>query len=478
MDNKTSLIQNLKQKILLATEFFSFGLWSQDTRKMKKSQKFFFVLTRIIATTITGMFKNRVPVQSAALSYTTLLALGPLVAVVILFSSMVFKQQEGGEQFIYKKITQTMVFVMPAVKEVVNTNQATNADGSVKQTDQPEINPEFLALIKKISEGSTGLGIAGSITVIFTCLLLCVNLESAFNNVWGIRKGRTWMMRITFYWMLLTLGVVLGLSGMTFLAGSQLANVFKSIPIISEYASWGTQLIGMFAIVAALAMFYKFMPNTKVKIIPAFVGAFIVSLLLIANNKFSFLYISKIMQQQNFYGYLAIIPISMFSLYIFWMFILTGSQITYAIQNSDFLASNRTWKRTGIRVRQMIGLAVFAEISKYFYKGKTPPTLKHIAADLDIPSEIVRASVQILEEKKLIVEIETDDGNDLAFIPAQAPDTISIAKFIETMSMSEGDADIEKEILEKSPVAQFAKRTFTECMGHDLALKTVRDIIS
>lgn len=483
MENKNQEKKKLtlSQKISRTAEFFTFGIWSSDIHEMSKFKASVYALMRVVSTTVSGMLKNKIPVQAASLSYTTLLALGPLVAVVIIFSGMVFK--EKGDRFVYDKIVDAMVFVMPAVNEVVETPpphiQESIDFAKQKQEEiavsETRINPEIRALIAKISKSSTSLGIMGTLTVVFTCLLLCVNMESAFNTVWGLHKGRGWLMRFTFYWMLITFGVVLGLSGMTFLTGSQLGEIFKNIPIISEYAGWGTKLVGMGALVAALALFYKCMPNTYVKTVPSLIGAFIVTCLLLANNKLSFLYIGKVVEQQNFYGYLAIIPVAMFSLYIFWLFILTGAQITYAIQNIDMLSSAESWKRTGSQVKRMLALAVFSEIAKAFYKEEPAPNIKSLCATLDIPKIVASACIMVLVEKDLICEVEDENGEP-RFKPAFAPDSITLARFFQILGENPGDNIVSSDIAKRSHAASFAMGVFANLAKGENMQKTIKDL--
>lgn len=485
----------LAKKISKLADFFTFGIWSSDIHQMRGARAYAYGFLRIITTLVTGILKNKIPIQAASLSYTTLLALGPIIAVVIIFSGMVFR--EKGDEFLYNKIVEAMVFIMPAVNEVVDTppsgrlharpdmekpntgseKVAAAAESSGAGSENSEkINPKIKLLIKNISKGTTSLGIFGTITVVVTCLLLCINMESAFNSVWDLHKGRRWVLRLAFYWMLITLGVVMGLFGMTFLTGAQLGSVFKNIPIISQYASWGVQLVGIFAIIFALALFYKFMPNTHVKIVPAFVGAFIVAMLLIANNKMSFLYIGKIVQNQNFYGFLAIVPIVMFSLYIFWLFILTGAQITYAVQNIDFLSSSKLWKGTGFRVKEMIALAVYAKVAKPFCEGKEAPTLEKISLELKTPKEITKACLDNLEEKDLICSIEKPDSESLVYKPSSDPENLTLAHFSKILSQCESDEILLSDLAKESPAVSFASRMLANFSASENYQKSIKEI--
>ena len=485
----------LAKKISKLADFFTFGIWSSDIHQMRGARAYAYGFLRVITTLVTGILKNKIPIQAASLSYTTLLALGPIIAVVIIFSGMVFR--EKGDEFLYNKIVEAMVFIMPAVNEVVDTPQsekfhakadiekpnagsekaAAAAESSDAGSENSEkINPKIKLLIKNISKGTTSLGIFGTITVVVTCLLLCINMESAFNSVWDLHKGRRWVLRLAFYWMLITLGVVMGLFGMTFLTGAQLGSVFKNIPIISQYANWGVQLVGIFAIIFALALFYKFMPNTRVKIVPAFVGAFIVAMLLIANNKMSFLYIGKIVQNQNFYGFLAIVPIVMFSLYIFWLFILTGAQITYAVQNIDFLSSSKVWKGTGFRVKEMIALAVYAKVAKPFCEGSEAPTLEKISLEVKTPKEITKACLDNLEDKDLICSIEKSEIESVVYKPSSDPENLTLAQFSKILSECESDEILLSDLAKESPAVRFASKMLAEFEASADSQKSIKEI--
>lgn len=462
------------ERISKLVDFFTFGIWSHDIHQMKGLKAYIYGLLRIATTLVTGILKNKIPIQAASLSYTTLLALGPIVAVVIIFSGMVFREQ--GDKFLCNKIVDAMVFVMPAVNEVVDSPDGNQTVVEEAQENTNKINPKIKELIENISKGTTSLGIFGTITVVVTCLLLCINMESAFNTVWDLHKGRRWVLRLAFYWMLITLGVLLGLFGMTFLTGAQLGGVFKNIPYFSKYANWGIQLVGMSALTIALALFYKFMPNTHVKIIPAFIGAFIVTGLLIANNKLSFLYIGKVVQHQSFYGYLAIVPVAMFSLYIFWLFILTGAQITYAVQNIDFLSSSKVWKRTGFKVKEMIALAVYAKIAKPFCELTNAPTLEDISLGLKTPKEITKACIATLEEKNLICAVEKPDSEDIFYKPASSPENLTISQFLKIMSQVQTDEILISDLSKESPAVKFALEILEDFSESDCAQKTIKQI--
>lgn len=454
--------------------FFGYGLWETPSSELKGANLIFTSLLRVIVSTVNGIIKNRILVQASSLSYATLLAIGPILAITILFSSMFFRDK--GEHFVYEKIMDAAVFVMPAMSEMMSQHsQKTELGNSV----QPEINPKVLAFIDKISKGGSSAGAIGIATMIFTCLLLCINMETAFNYIWGVHKGRNWVDRIVFYFALIFFGSVGTIFGMTFLATSQLSSMIDWIPFLSEYASWLTYLLGMGAMTMVLAFFYKFIPCVKVKWHAALVGGVIIMLLLMLNNKMSFIYISYIVKQQSFYGYFAIVAVAMFSLYIFWLFILSGGQITYAVQYVEFLSDDAAWLKTGDRTRSFIALAVYGKISAAFYGGGTAPTLESLSTDLRMPQVSIGESLNWLLEKNLICSTENSNPDDdsVYYKPSISPDSITLAEFFKRLGTNPDDTLTVGRLSAEDSIVGKAMESLEVYARSDIASKTIRELI-
>ena len=110
--------------------------------------------------------------------------------------------------------------------------------------------------------------------------------------------------------------------------------------------------------VGVLAVFYRVIPNTKVFWRASFTGAVVVAVLLMLNNYLAFLYLRRVIFTKSLYGSLGIIPVLMFGLYIFWLFVLIGGQISYAVQNVHFRNSQVAWGTLSSSMRERLSLAV------------------------------------------------------------------------------------------------------------------------
>lgn len=455
-----------KQSLFIKIKrFFNVGVWDNAYIERGGFVKAAIVLLRVVLTTLNGIIKNRIFVQASSLSYATLLAIGPILAITILFSGMFFRDK--GDEFIYAKIVDAAGFVMPAVSEMLPTGEA---------GEQTAINPEIKGFINKILQGSFSGGAIGIATMLITCLLLCINMESAINLIWGIRKTRKWIDRIVFYFAMIFFGSVGTIFGMTFLATSQLSEFVGGIPFISDYASWITYAIGMGVMTVVLACFYKFFPCATVKWKAAFVGGVLIMLMLMLNNKLSFIYIGYIVKQQSLYGYLAIVAVAMFSLYIFWLMILSGGQITYAVQYMDFLSDDDAWKTMGPRMQALCGLAVFAEISREFYLRNGNPTPETLTLKLKLPVSAILASLQKLGEKGFVYRVlEPDSMDSVYFKPALPPESVTMAKFFDDWGYDKTDAP--ELLAHNEPAVEAALKSFAEYADSEISSKSIKDIL-
>ena len=510
-------------------------LWSVSTKSEHGFRRAAIVFARIVFAVVNGIIKKRIMVQASSLSYATLLAVGPILAITIMFSQLFFRDKD--EAYLYDKIMDAATFVMPAFNEMLKEEAQHSSDGSVEaanpaaadsgakvqpannggaalagkssadsspdsgsasaavgggasgkavsgssdgahiaKTRRVMVNPRVYEFISNISKGSAKAGIFGVVAMLFTCLLLFVNMESAFNYIWGVEQGRNWINRIVFYFVMIFFGSVGSIFAAGFFATSTLARLFGNITFIREYLPWISYVLGVSVMLAVLSCFYKFIPFTKVGWKSALVGGAVVTLLLLLNNRGSFLYISYIAKQQSFYGYLAIVVIAMFSLYIFWIFLLSGGMIAYSVQFVGFYDDAHAWNKIGSRAKRMCALAVFCEVSKDFYNaGSGAKNLDELTVRLKLPSALLAMCVRWLCEKRLICFAEV--GDDTVLKPSVAPDTMTIARLLEILSINDGDDLVFERLSGYENAVKISLSTFQKMDSDAVLSKTVKEFI-
>lgn len=462
-----------------AHRLYSRDIWRNEYLNGRGPKARFYALLRVISITLTGIAETKTPSRAAALSFSTLLGLGPLMAIAVLVAGFVLDRQDP--DLAVNTLNRLIKFVAPQVtqyeqleaqkqaahpggppaaprSDVVSAAQlklppparteagpppAGPADGADASSD-PEgtvpVNPELVELIDGFITGSQSstAGIVGVITLIVIVLQLFTSVENAFNEIWGVRQGRTWVMRVVYYWTVLTLGAVLFFAVVTTLsAGAYFTVVERSLPFglggaVVEFLRWLLPSLSIVLLMGVLALFYKFIPNTRVLWRSAAAGAVLVGLLVVANNYLAFLYLSKVVQQRSLFGSLGILPILMFGLYIFWFFLLLGGQVSYAIQNVHFRNSQAAWNTLAESMRERLSLTVLLRIGRRFRDCLPPARASELGTELGVPTQILNECLNRLVHMRLLTPVPPEKGdqeNDLRYQPARPLNRTTLADF-------------------------------------------------
>jgi membrane protein len=120
----------------------------------------------------------------------------------------------------------------------------------------------------------SALGWIGLVFFVFTAVLLLANVEKSFNRVWGVDKNRSLLRQITNYTSVLVLvPLLIGV------AGGLKAKIAFSQKIMGIDANVWAQDLAAFAIMwLAIGFLYVFVPNTRVRLRPAFISSLLTTL--------------------------------------------------------------------------------------------------------------------------------------------------------------------------------------------------------
>ena len=249
--------------------------------------------------------------EAASLSYTSLLAMVPLLAVIfgVVAAFPVFGDvSEKLKAFIFANF-------LPATGE--------------------QIEPYINTFLDSIS----GLTLPGTVFLIITALLLIFRIEVAFNRIWRVDRARTLLNRIVMYWAVLTLGPILTGAAVALSAQKVLSTLG-----IEEGLAPGWSHLGIFFLSwMVFTMFFVLVPNRRVPFRDAVVGAFL-SAVLFDVAKLGFVTYVSNANYSVIYGALATIPIFLFWLYIVWALILFGASLAASLTTfSDKISAEGDW---------------------------------------------------------------------------------------------------------------------------------------
>ena len=255
-----------------------------------------------------GFRGEAISLRASALTYLTLFALVPLLAVLYSVIDLV-----SGEAQIRDR-----------VQSYINSQLGVGAGAAIAG-----------ALTTFTSKATVKtLGAIGFAVLLVSALSLLWNIESAFNHIYAVRKPRSPVQRLLKYWSFLTLGpMFLVLSVYATWTISRMHDVHGA-PDHTELLHVLAQLSSVAITYAGLAFLYKVIPNARVRLRSALLAAFVAGTVWEV-AKFLFAWASgRMVQLHRIYGSLAVLPIVLTWIYISWLVALIGCRLCYALDAS------------------------------------------------------------------------------------------------------------------------------------------------
>jgi len=180
--------------------------------------------------------------------------------------------------------------------------------------------------IEQFSGQAGRLTALGSAVLAVSAFLMMFTIERAFNSIWRVSRPRPLAQRILVYWATLTLGPVL--IGASLSMTSYLVGVSLGFTRQSPFA--GAAILGLVPFVltcAAFTLLYYFVPNRAVKPRHALIGGLVAALAFEIMKRSFALYIAQIPTYALVYGAFAVIPVFLLWIYFSWVVIVIGALI-------------------------------------------------------------------------------------------------------------------------------------------------------
>jgi membrane protein len=387
-------------------QLWSKEIWKSSNLNDNSPRGWCYAALRAISITVTVFFETKVPARAAALSFSSLLGLGPLVAIAVLIGGFVLGNNSD-PNLVATRLGEIIEKIVPQLK----TLESVDASGNVAA---PAMKSQIVTLINGFvtSARSGSAGVFGALSLIFIVLLLFKSVEDAFNDIWGVRLGRSLLMRVVFYWTTLTLGAVLFFGAIAMLGAGAAVNVFQG-PLshlpggqeIFKVLQWFLPAFSVTLLVVLLTLVYRVIPNTRVFWRAAFAGALVVATLILLNNFVALFYVRRVILTKSLYGSLALPIVLMLGLYIFWLYLLIGGVISYAVQNVHFRNSQAAWTQLNENMRERLSLVVLLTIGRRFQDCLPPVTAGQLGELLKVPTQIINECLNRLVEMQLITTL-------------------------------------------------------------------------
>jgi membrane protein len=372
--------------------------------------------------------RSRLPQMAAALSYRTIFGLIPVMVVALIalksFTTDADLAEAINEAMQYSGLSQIAVSDSPANMGPFPETAAPVAQDtqSVQRLDQ-----WIKDLVKRVSDVNLKLiGWIGLVAMLYAALSMLVEVERAFNQVYCVPVGRSWMRRFVNYWALLTLGTAALFT--TFYVGQRFTSG------VAEWAGGDGKgkillaAIGYLSTVSIstllMLLIYMVIPNAKVKVGPAMTGAFVGALAWEAGKWGFTQYLRFSTGYVSLYGSIALIPLFLLWVYFTWCVVLFGLNIAYYLQHGR--------RKSAAQPREQVNPAVVdpgsaislaAALAAAFEKGR-PPDAQSLAQAVNLQRGIVEQMLDRLVAQGVAVRAMRGEDNGY-FTLARPADTIS-----------------------------------------------------
>jgi membrane protein len=402
-----ALNSKLQQKISPSVQFLKDDIWRLRADKLERKKCFWITHLRVFLLAIRRFYEDKCELRASALTFYSLLSIVPVVA-------MAFGVAKG---FGLEKVLETQILA--------------------KLEGQPEVAERILGFARALLENTKGGAIAGvGVVVLFwTVVKVLGNIESAFNDIWGVKKARQLGRKLADYLSIVMICPVLliAASSVTVLLTTRISSMVEKLSFLGYAAGIIIFLLRLspYAVIWVLfTIMYVFMPNTKVHIKSGLWGGIVAGTIY---QVAQFAYIKFQIGVSSYgaiYGSFAALPLFLAWLQLSWLIVLFGAEISFARQNVATFEFEADCSRLSHSFKNIVGLMTTHHCVKEFLQGKAAPTAEEIAQTLEIPIRLVRSTLFELTEAKVLSEVCTNERVDVAYQPGCRTDDLTVTKVL------------------------------------------------
>lgn len=383
--------------------FVSEKIWQIRIGKIDKKQGFFIKQLRILTLSVKGFNEDDCLTKATALTYYTLFSIVPILALIFAIAKGFGFEKDLQDQLVsnYKQYEEIL-----------------------KQAF------EYAASMLESAKGSVIAGF-GAILLLWSVMKLLMSIENNFNQIWEIKRGRTWIRKITDYLAIMIISpIFLAVSASLTVAIQTKVGHFQ---FLSGFSTILLNILAYFLITCVFALLYIVLPNTKVNARSAFIAGFI-SMILFELLQWAYIKFQIGANSMNaIYGGFAALPLFLIWVQYSWYIVLFGAEIAFANQFVDHYELENDINKLSVRYKKAIGLMISNLVAKRFYNGETALTASEIAEKLDLPLRLARLVINEFVETGIFTEIKGEKEKESAYQPGLTESKLTVRNILNIM---------------------------------------------
>ena len=410
----------MNKRITALWKFLTYDIWRITEDEVTKTTFSLYNIIKTIYLCINRFTKDRLVNKASALTYSTLLAIVPILAIL-------FAIARG---FGFDNLMESQVRM---------------GFGGHNQTT--EVILQFVNSYLSQTKSGIFIGV-GLIMLLWTVINLISSIEITFNRIWEIKKARSMYRKITDYFsMFLLMPILIVISGGLSIFMSTSLKYIEDFVLLAPILKFLIRLIPFTGL-------YIYMPNTKVRFKPALISGILAGT---AHQAFQFLYISGqlwVSRYNAIYGSFAALPLFLLWLQISWTICLFGAELTYAGQN----------------IRNF-SFDIMSLIAKRFEENIKPYTAEEMSEECQIPIRLTHQVLYELQEINLLHEVVDEKDEVIGYQPAMDINKLNVALLLDrldTHGSEDFKIDKEKEFSDQWDVLMKAREEYYKSASHVL----------
>jgi membrane protein len=423
-------------------------IWEQDLRQLHFLPAFTIRQLRAVSLVMHDFLHDRCMLRASALTYSSLLALVPLLALTFALLKA-FGVQNSLEPLILAKLNVGSQEVVSSLLTYVNNTQVGK------------------------------LGVFGLLFLLVAVTSLLSNIEDSFNHIWGAKGQRPLVRRFSDYLSVLLVGPVLLLSAISMTSS---LTSHKLVQRLIDMEVVGSLILALFKLGPyllmwlAFAFLYVFMSNTWVEWSSAFAGGLLGGTLWQVAQWSYVNFQVGVAKYNAIYGTMAALPIFMIWVYISWNIVLLGLEFTYARQNLRTGWRDLHGYEVNRNSYELVVLVLLLSLANRFYRGEPPAAKESLARQLGIPPRLCEQVLSELVELGFVSETSDGSKNFKRFQLGRAAESLSLGHILTALRQHGEEvrplsSRVEVEIVYQR-LAEVAKSALAE---GDLTLKSLID---
>ena len=353
---------------------------------------------RYLYALIRDFFSGQLTLRAMSLVYTTLLSVVPLLAISFaLLTAFNF----------HLRLEDMMV---PFLEPLGGEQRAR------------EIVDKIIGFVDNTRSGA--LGTVGLVFFLYTVLSMIQKIEEAFNYVWQVSKPRSLGRRFSEYLSVLLVGPALMVTAITLLGSMQNHALVQALSQVQPFGH-AIVLIGTMmpyiVVITVFTFLYMFIPNTRVRFSAALFGGVTAGFLWGATGAFFATFVANSARNNQIYAGFAIGIVALIWLYLNWLILLIGAQLSYYRQHPETLRPGHVDVRLSNRGREGLALGVMLMVARDFIRGGKGWNTNDLASEIGLPALTLERVLKQLENTGLLRVTE-----DERFLPGRSLDRIGL----------------------------------------------------